>query len=163
MAKKVTKKKTAKKAAKKATTKKTAKKVAKKVAKKAPAKKAAKKVIRKPAAGKKYSFIDDVHERMLEIAEVGRNGEVKIKRTDLKVALEGAFESAVILSAGGDRVRFPVIGTLIRKDVAARKAEMKFMPMLGREAMVSARPASKKPRWSFPKAVREIFSTKKYW
>jgi hypothetical protein len=28
---------------------------------------------------------------------------------------------------------------------------------------IKARPASKKPRWSFPRTLKETFANKKYW
>ena len=132
--------------------KKTAKKAAKKTAKKA-----------RSSSAKKYTFLDDLHERVLEIAEVTKKGEIRIKRTDLKKSLEEAFETAAVHSAGGERVRFPVIGTLLRKEVKALKAGKYIDPFTKEEKMRKARPASKKPRWSFPKAAKEIFSNKKYW
>ena len=136
-----------------------AKKTAKKTAKKA-AKKTAK---RASVASKKFSFIDDLHARVLEAADTARDGSVRLKRIDFKNALEASLEQAAIVAAGGERVRFPVIGTLGRKEVKARKAGKGKNPFTGEEIMVKARAASKKPGWSFPKAAKEIFSTKKFW
>lgn len=129
------------------------------------AKKAAKKkTTSKSSSVKKYNFLDDIRDRVLEIAEATKSGEVKLKRTDMKQALEAAFENAAIQAARGERVRFPIIGTLVRKDVVAVKGGTKYLdPFTKEEKIRKARPASKKPRWSFPKSAKEIFATKKYW
>ncbi len=112
----------------------------------------------------KFSFIDAMHEGVLEIAEAGKNGTVKIKRTDLKALLEKTLQSAVKSASGGDRVKFPVIGTLMRKDVEARKGGKRPDPFNpGQEMIVKPRPATKKPRWSFPKSLKEDFANKKNW
>ena len=146
-----------------------AKKAAKKVAKKAPARKTAKKAPARKTAkkvidpNKKYNFIEDVQDRVTEIATVARDGSIRIKRTDMKKALEEAFETAATMAAKGERVRFPVIGALSRKDVKAVKAGKYINPFTKEEAMRAARPASKKPRWSFPKGVKEVFSNKRNW
>jgi nucleoid DNA-binding protein len=55
------------------------------------------------------------------------------------------------------RVRFPEIGALASRDVKARKAGKGTNPFTGESIMLKARPATKKPRWSFPKAVREAY------
>ena len=124
------------------------------------AKKAANK---KKTTNQKFSFIDEVIEGVLEIAETARDGSVRIKKSEMKKVLDSAFENAALTAARGERVRFPVIGILSRKDVAARKAGKGINRFTGEEIMISARPASKKPRWSFPKATKEIFSAKKNW
>ena len=112
---------------------------------------------------KKFSFVNDVFEGVMKAAEVTRSGTVRLKRTDLKNVLEGAFTRGAQTAAGGERVRFPIIGTLLRKDVKPRKAGKGVNPFTGEEIMIKARPASKKPRWSFPKHLKETFSNKKYW
>ena len=56
------------------------------------------------------------------------------------------------------RVRFPQIGALAWREVKARKAGKGTNPFTGESIMLKARPASKKPRWSFPKAVREAYT-----
>ena len=129
------------------------------------AKKAAKKkTAQKTNSSKRYSFLDDVRDRVLEIAEASKTGEVKIKRSDMKGVLDAAFENAAVQAARGERVRFPVIGTLVRKDVVAVKGGTKYLdPFTKEEKIRKARPASKKPRWSFPKSAKEIFGMKKYW
>ncbi len=111
----------------------------------------------------KFSFVNEVYEGMMNCAEVTRKGEVRIKRSDLKACLEEAFQKGAKAAARGERVRFPVIGTLARKDVPARKAGKGKNPFTGEEIMIKARPASKKPRWSFPKSVKETFANKRNW
>ncbi|MCC7440371.1 MAG: HU family DNA-binding protein [Bdellovibrionales bacterium] len=111
----------------------------------------------------KYSFINEVHDSIAKAATVTRAGSVKLKRTDVKKALEVAFEKGAKVAAGGERVRFPVIGALVRRDVKARKAGKGVNPFTGEPTTVKARPASKKPRWSFPKSLKETFANKKYW
>jgi nucleoid DNA-binding protein len=114
-------------------------------------------------AKKKYSFINDVYEGVVKAAEVTRAGTVRIKRSDLKQVLEGAFEAGAKIAASGERVRFPVIGALVRKEVKARKAGKGVNPFTGEPMDIKARPASKKPRWSFPRSLKETFANKKYW
>ena len=63
----------------------------------------------------------------------------------------------------GERVRFPVIGALVRKEVKARKAGKGVNPFTGEAMDIKARPATKKPRWSFPRTLKETFSNKKHW
>jgi nucleoid DNA-binding protein len=140
-----------KKKAKKATKKKTTKK-------KATAKK---KTTRRTSA--KFHFINELHESVVNVAEVTRAGEVRIKRSDLKAAVEEVFESAAKKAAKGERVRFPVIGALARREVKARKAGKGVNPFTGEPMTIKARPATKKPRWSFPKGVKEVFSNKRNW
>ena len=114
-------------------------------------------------AKKKYSFINDVFEGVVKAAEVTRAGTVRIKRSDLKKVLETAFETGAKLAAGGERVRFPVIGALVRKEVKARKSGKGVNPFTGEAMDIKARPASKKPRWSFPRSLKETFANKKHW
>jgi nucleoid DNA-binding protein len=85
-------------------------------------------------------------------------GDVKIKKSDLNKAVQAVFEKAVSAGAAGQRVRFPVIGALAWREVKARKAGMGKNPFTGEPMMVKARPASRKPRWSFPKAVKEAYA-----
>ena len=117
----------------------------------------------KKAAKKKYSFLNEVYEGVLSITEVSKNGAIKLKRTDLKDLIETAFNKGAKLAAGGERVRFPVIGAIVRRDVKARKAGKGTNPFTGEAVDVKARAASKKPRWSFPKTLKETFSDKKNW
>lgn len=111
----------------------------------------------------KFSFINEVHQGMLKCATVTRSGEVRIKRSDLKACIEGAFEAAAKVAAGGERVRFPVIGSLVRKEVKARKAGKGVNPFTGEPMEIKARPATKKPRWSFPRALKDTFANKRNW
>jgi nucleoid DNA-binding protein len=111
----------------------------------------------------KFSFINEIHEGLLKVATVSRSGEVKIKRTDVKAVIETAFTSGAKAAAGGERARFPVIGTLVRKEVKARKSGKGVNPFTGEPMEIKARPASKKPRWSFPRSLKDTFSNKKYW
>lgn len=133
--------------------------MAKKAAKKAAKKKAGK----SKANAKRYSFVEDLHERILDIVEVNSRGAVKIKKTDLKSVLEDTFDNASRVAAGGDRVRFPVIGALVRKEVKAVKGGKYIDPFSKEEKIRKPRSASKKPRWSFPKSVKETFADKKLW
>jgi nucleoid DNA-binding protein len=114
-------------------------------------------------AKKKFSFLDEVHGRIMKGISVTRAGEAKIKRADLRKTLEESFQAGVKAAAGGERVRFPVIGALVRKDVKARKSGKGTNPFTGEEMTIKARPASKKPRWSFPKALKEFYANKRNW
>ena len=127
------------------------------------AKTAAKKSTKTAKKSTKFSMINDLHEAVLAIALAGKNGQVKIKRADLKTAVENAFITGAKRAASGERVRFPVIGVLARRDVKGRKAGKGVNPFTGEEIMVKARPESKKPRWSFPKVIKETFADKKNW
>lgn len=111
----------------------------------------------------KFSFINQLHENVLKAVAVTRKGEVRLKRTELKNALESAFNTGAVAAAGGERVRFPIIGTLVRKEVKARKAGKGVNPFTGEPMEIKARPATKKPRWSFPRGLKETFANKKYW
>lgn len=111
----------------------------------------------------KFSFINEVQTGILKAASVTRKGEVRIKRTDLKNALETAFTTGAVAAASGERVRFPVIGTLVRKEVKARKSGKGVNPFTGEPMEIKARPATKKPRWSFPRGLKETFANKKHW
>ena len=111
----------------------------------------------------KFSFLNEVLESITQAAEVTRKGEVRIKRSEFKAALENAFTKGVKAAASGERVRFPVIGTLVRKEVKARKAGKGVNPFTGEAMAIKARPESKKPRWSFPKSLKETFGSKKNW
>jgi nucleoid DNA-binding protein len=111
----------------------------------------------------KFSLVNNLHDAILMIASASKNGQIKIKRSELKNAIEHTFMTGAKLAASGQRVRFPVIGVLCRRDVKARKSGKGLNPFTGEEIMIKARPESKKPRWSFPKATKEIFADKKYW
>ena len=114
-------------------------------------------------AKKKFSFINELYEGIMKQAEVTRSGTVRIKRSNLKQTLETAFIKGATAAAGGERVRFPVIGTLVRKEVKARKAGKGVNPFTGEPMEIKARPATKKPRWSFPRSLKETFANKRNW
>ena len=132
-------------------------------AKKATAKtmKTAKKTTAKKS--NKFSMINNLHEAILAIASAAKNGQVKIKRSELKNVIEHTFLEGAKVAATGVRVRFPVIGVLARRDVKSRKAGKGLNPFTGEEIMIKARPESKKPRWSFPKNLKLTFADKKNW
>lgn len=112
----------------------------------------------------KYNFIAELHEGLLKTVEVTKTGTVKLKRGDVKALVENTFMTAVKHAASGERIRFPVIGAIVRKEVAARKGGVKTTnPFTGEPMTTKARPATKKPRWSFPKTLKETFANKKHW
>jgi nucleoid DNA-binding protein len=112
----------------------------------------------------KFNIVNELHEGLLKTAQVARNGTIKLKRSDLKALIETTFTTAAKRAVKGERVRFPVIGALVRKDVAARKGGVKTTnPFTGEPMTTKARPATKKPRWSFPKTLKETFGSKKNW
>ncbi|TMF62654.1 MAG: hypothetical protein E6I16_00680 [Chloroflexi bacterium] len=96
------------------------------------------------------TFVSMVHENLTEKGH-------KVKKSDLSWAVKDAFQAAISAGARGMRVRFPEIGAMASRDVKARKAGKGVNPFTGESIMLKARPASKKPRWSFPKAVREAY------
>src|SRR3954465_9252039 len=114
-------------------------------------------------AKKKFSFLDELNTRLVKTITVTRAGEARLKRGDLRSALEESFLAGVKAAAGGERVRFPVIGALARKDVKARKSGKGVNPFTGEAMDIKARPASKKPRWSFPRPLKDTFGNKKNW
>ncbi len=111
----------------------------------------------------KYSFINEVYQGVLASANVTRTGSVRIKRSDLKACIEKAFLDGAKAAASGERVRFPVIGALVRKEVKARKAGKGVNPFTGEAMDIKARPATKKPRWSFPRSLKDTFANKRFW
>jgi nucleoid DNA-binding protein len=111
----------------------------------------------------KYSFINEVYEGVMKTAEVTRKGEVRIKRANLKTCIEAAFVNGAKAAASGERVRFPVIGALVRKEVKARKSGKGVNPFTGEPMEIKARPATKKPRWSFPRSLKDTFANKRNW
>jgi len=98
------------------------------------------------------TFVTLLHENLT------KNGSVKIKKSELNAAVQEVFEQAVNAGARGQRVRFPQIGALAWREVKARKAGKGINPFTKEPMMVKARAASRKPRWSFPKSVREAYS-----
>jgi nucleoid DNA-binding protein len=111
----------------------------------------------------KFSMINELHAAVMNITTASKTGQIKMKRSDLKNAVEGAFLMGAKKAASGERVRFPIIGVLARRDVKARKAGKGVNPFTGEEITIKARPESKKPRWSFPKTIKETFADKKNW
>ena len=111
----------------------------------------------------KFSVLNTIHEGLLKSAQVTSKGQIRLKRADLKKLIENTFSEGAIRAAGGERVRFPVIGALVRKDVKARKAGKGKNPFTGEDMVIKARPASKKPRWSFPRTLKDTFAEKKNW
>lgn len=111
----------------------------------------------------KFSVINEIHEGMMKAATVTRKGEIRIKRSDVRAVIETAFTNGAKAAAGGERVRFPIVGTLVRKDVKARKSGKGVNPFTGEPMDIKARPATKKPRWSFPRSLKDTFSNKRYW
>ncbi|MCM0606785.1 MAG: HU family DNA-binding protein [Xanthomonadaceae bacterium] len=112
---------------------------------------------------RKFSFVNEVLEGVMKTAEVTKQGKLRIKKNEVKKVLETAFETGLKAAAGGERVKFPVIGSLVRREVKARKAGKGVNPFTGEAMEIKARPASKKPRWSFPRTVKETFANKKFW
>ena len=117
----------------------------------------------KKAPKKKYSFLNEIYDGVLGMTEVSKNGTIKLKRSELKELIENTFTKGAKLAAGGERVRFPVIGAIVRREVKARKAGKGVNPFTGEAIDVKARAASKKPRWSFPKTLKDTFADKKNW
>ena len=97
------------------------------------------------------TFTSMVHEHLTKTGH-------KVKKSDLNAAIQRAFEAGVSSGAKGQRVRFPVIGALAWREVKARKAGKGRNPFTGEEIMLKARPASRKPRRSFPKAVKDAYT-----
>lgn len=111
----------------------------------------------------KYSFINEIYDAIVNCADVAKNGKIRIKRADVRTCIEKAFVEGAKKAASGERIRFPIIGALVRKDVKPRKAGKGVNPFTGEAIMVKARPASKKPRWSFPRSLKETFADRKNW
>ena len=114
-------------------------------------------------AKSKYSFINEVYDGVVKHAEITSRGTLKLKRAHIRNVLETAFDKGTKAAIRGERVRFPVIGALVRKEVAARKSGKGVNPFTKEPMVIKARPASKKPRWSFPKNLKETFANKKFW
>lgn len=114
-------------------------------------------------SAKKFNFIHEIYGKTIKLAEVTKKGEVRLKKSELKKAIEETLLLAAQRAAGGERVRIPVIGAIVRKDVKARKAGKGKNPFTGEEMIIKARPASKKPRWSFPRSLKATFAEKKNW
>ena len=92
-----------------------------------------------------------------------KKGVARLKRAAVRDVVDNIFEEISLRAAKGQRVRLPVVGALVRKNVPARKAGKGTNPFTGEPMKIKARSASKKPRWSFPKSLRETFGKKKNW
>ena len=90
--------------------------------------------------GGKFSLINHLHEALLTLATATKTGQVKIKRSELKTAIENAFTTGAKIAASGQRVRFPVIGVLARRDVKSRKAVKGVNPFTGEEIVIKSGP-----------------------
>lgn len=117
----------------------------------------------KKNAAPRFNLINELHAKVLEIATLTRNNELRMKRTDLKRVIEETMEEGMRRAARGERIRFPVLGALVSKPVKARKAGTGVNPFTGEKMNIKARPESRKPRWSFPKTMKEVFANKKHW
>ncbi len=111
----------------------------------------------------KFNFTNEIYEKTLKLTEVTKKGEVRIRKSELKKAIEETFLGAAKRAASGERIRFPLIGAIVRKEVKARKAGKGTNPFTGEPMIIKARPASQKPRWSFPKTLKETFANKRNW
>ena len=111
----------------------------------------------------KFSFINELHNGILQGADANRKGHVRLKKSILKECIAKAFSNGVKAAVSGERVRFPLIGALVRKEVKARKSGTGINPFTKKPMIIKARPASKKPRWSFPRSLKETFANKRNW
>ena len=109
------------------------------------------------------SLVSRLHEELLASVEVTKQGEAHLKRAAVREAVDSVFGEVALRAAKGQRVRLPVIGALVRKDVKARKSGKGINPFTKEPMKIKARAASKKPRWSFPKSLRETFAKKANW
>ncbi len=114
-------------------------------------------------SNKKYNFIDHLYEEILNNIHVNDKGKIEFKKSDLKQILETVFTQASREAVKGNKVKFPIIGILSMKDIPARKAGKQRNPFTGEMIDVPARPASRKPKWSFTKSLKEFFADKKNW
>lgn len=118
---------------------------------------------KKNSKSEKYNLIEDFHSKILSTITVNSKGTVQLKKNDVKKILEEVFTNASKEAVKGNRVRFPILGILTMKNVPARKAGKQKNPFTGEIVDVPARPATRKPKWSFPKSLKEFFSDKKNW
>ena len=109
------------------------------------------------------SLANRLYEELADKVEVTKKGTAKLPTAVVKAAIEQVLTEAALTAAKGNRVRLPVIGALVRKDVKARQSGKGVNPFTGEPMIIKARPATKKPRWSFPKSLKEIFSKKANW
>ena len=109
------------------------------------------------------SFANRLSEDLAKSIKVNRKGEAKLKRSDVRKAVEGVFAEAAAHAAKGQRVRLPVVGALTRKNVPARSEGQGINPFTKQPYTIKARPASMKPRFSFSKGLKQVFSDSKNW
>ncbi len=109
------------------------------------------------------SLVTLLHEQISENIEVTKKGVARLKRAAVRDVVDNIFEEISLRAAKGQRVRLPVVGALVRKNVPARKAGKGTNPFTGEPMKIKARAASKKPRWSFPKSLRATVGKKKNW
>ncbi len=114
-------------------------------------------------SNKKFNFVDNLYEEILNKLQINAKGKIEFKKADLKKILETVFTDASREAAKGNKVKFPVIGILSMKDIPARKAGKQKNPFTGEMIDVPARPASRKPKWSFTKSLKQFFADKKNW
>ena len=109
------------------------------------------------------SLVSRLHDKISASIEVTKKGDARLKRAAVRETVDAIFEEVALRAARGERVRLPVIGALVRKDVQARKAGKGINPFTKEPMKIKARAASKKPRWSFPKSLRTTFAKKTNW
>ncbi len=109
------------------------------------------------------SLVSRLHEEISASIEVTKKGDARLKRAAVRETVDSIFEEVALRAARGERVRLPVIGALVRKEVPARKAGKGINPFTKEPMKIKARDASKKPRWSFPKSLRKTFAQKTNW
>ena len=109
------------------------------------------------------SLVSRLHEEIFASIEVTKKGDARLKRAAVREIVDSVLGEVALRAAKGERVRLPVIGALVRKDVVARKAGKGINPFTKEPMKIKARAASKKPRWSFPKSLRETFAKQSNW
>ncbi len=118
---------------------------------------------KKISDNKKYNLIDDFYNQLNQILSKNNQSKSSIKKAELKTILEIVFTNAAKQAIKGQRVRFPVLGILTMKKVPARKAGKQMNPFTKEMVSIPARPESRKPKWSFPKSLKELFANKRLW
>ena len=77
------------------------------------------------------SLVTLLHEQISENIEVTKKGVARLKRAAVRDVVDNIFEEISLRAAKGQRVRLPVVGALVRKDVPARKAGKGTNPFTG--------------------------------
>ena len=111
----------------------------------------------------RFNLVNELYTAVLGTVTVTKKGEAKIKRSDLKAKLEEVMMEGAKRAIAGERVRIPVLGSLASKEVKARKAGKGTNPFTGEPMTIKARAASKKPRMSFNRALKDAYANKKNW